>query len=168
VVDAAANTLDRVGADGSVTVLTLFPNPPVSDAVPTCLDRGPDGALYVGELTGFGNAPGSAVVWRVVPGQKPTVWQSGFTTITGCGFGQNDSFYVTELQTHGLGSSDPTGDVIRIAANGTRTSLGQGKVFAPNGFVAGQDGSVFVSNWSIMPGTSSHGSPTGEVIRISG
>lgn len=167
VVDAGANTLDRIGPDGEVTVLAVFPNPPVSDAVPTCIDRGRDGALYVGELTGGGNAPGSAVVWRVVPGQQPDVWQSGFTNITGCGFGANGSFYVTEFQVGPLGSANPSGDVIRISKDGQRTSLGQGKVFLANGFLAGPDGSVYVSNWSVLTGTSTGGSPTGEVIRIS-
>jgi sugar lactone lactonase YvrE len=168
VVDAASNTLDRVGADGNVTIVALFPNPPVSDAVPTCVDRGEDGALYVGQLTGGGNAPGAASVWRVVPGQKPVKWQTGFTTITGCGFGKDGSFYVTEFQTAGLGAANPQGDVVKIAEDGTRTVLGNGQLFLPNGFLAGPDGSIYVSNWSVLPGKSSHGSPTGEVVRISG
>ena len=168
VVDAGSNTLDIVGADGRVKIIALFPNPPVSDAVPTCLDRGRDGALYVGELTGGGNTPGSANVYRVVPGQKPVVWQSGFTTITGCGFGADGSFYVTEFQTGGLGAPSPAGDVIRILKNGIRQTLGTGQLFLPNGFLAAKDGSIYVSNWSVMPGTSSQGSPTGQVVRISG
>ena len=147
-------------------MLAVFPNPPVSDAVPTCIDQGPDGALYVGELTGGGNPPGSAVVWRVVPGHKPQVWHSDFTNITGCGFGRDGSFYVTEFQTQSLGSHDPHGDVIRISPNGDRTSLGGGQIFLANGFAAGPDGSVYVSNWSVLPGTSPQGGPTGEVVRI--
>lgn len=167
VVDAASNTLDRVDRNGKVTVLALFPDPPVNDAVPTCLaERG--GAIYVGELTGGGNAPGAAVVWRVVPGQQPVAWQTGFSAITGCGFGANGAFYVTEFQTGGLGAPSPAGDVIRIARDGTRTTLGAGQLFLPNGFLAGKDGSIYVSNWSIMPGTSTGGSPTGQVVRISG
>jgi hypothetical protein len=167
VVDAASNTLDRVDSNGKVTVLAFFPNPPVSDAVPTCLAQR-DGVLYVGELTGGGNAPGAAVVWRVVPGHQPVAWQTGFSAITGCGFGANGAFYVTEFQTGGLGAPSPAGDVIRIARDGTRTTLGAGQLFLPNGFLAGRDGSIYVSNWSIMPGTSTGGSPTGQVVRISG
>jgi hypothetical protein len=167
VVDAASNTLDRVDSNGEVTVLAFFPNPPVSDAVPTCLAQR-DGALYVGELTGDGNAPGAAVVWRVVPGHQPVAWQTGFSAITGCGFGANGAFYVTEFQTGGLGAPSPAGDVIRIARDGTRTTLGAGQLFLPNGFLAGRDGSIYVSNWSIMPGTSTGGGPTGQVVRISG
>lgn len=50
VVDAASNTLDSVTRSGLVRQLAFFPNPAHSDAVPTCIDRGPDGALYIGEL----------------------------------------------------------------------------------------------------------------------
>ena len=46
VVDAGSNTLDRVSADGDVRVVKFIPNPPSSDAVPTCVARGRDGALY--------------------------------------------------------------------------------------------------------------------------
>ncbi len=166
VVDAGANTLDLVGENGRVSVLAVFPSPAVSDAVPTCIDQGPDGALYVGELTGGGNPPGSAVVWRVVPGHKPQVWHSGLSNITGCGFGPNGNFYVTEFQTQALGSPNPAGDVIRIAPNGTETSIGGGQIFLANGFAVGRDGAVYVSNWSVLPGTST-GGPTGEVVRIS-
>ena len=67
VVDAATNTLDHVTSDGTVEIVAFFPNPPVSDAVPTCLDRGPDGALYIGELTGGGNQPGP----RCLAGRHP-------------------------------------------------------------------------------------------------
>ncbi len=69
-------------------------------AVPTCLDKGPDGAIYIGELTGGGNAPGSSVVWRFAPGTNTlTKWATGLTTVTGCGFGPDGKFYATEFST---------------------------------------------------------------------
>jgi sugar lactone lactonase YvrE len=164
-VDAAANTLDSIDQDGTVHILAVFPDPPVSDAVPTCIDRGPDGALYIGQLTGVGNGPTAANVYRWTAQQGLKVWQSGFSAITGCGFGSDGSFYVTEFDTVGFPPTGPSGDVVRIAHNGTRTVLGSGQLFFPNGFAAGKDGSIYVSNWSILPGTSS-GGPTGEVVRI--
>jgi hypothetical protein len=45
VVDAATNTLDHVGSNGAVEIKAFIPNPPASDAVPTCVAQGPDGAL---------------------------------------------------------------------------------------------------------------------------
>jgi hypothetical protein len=167
VVDAAANTLDSIDRHGNIQILAVFPDPPASDAVPTCVAQGRDGALYIGELTGVGNGPGSADVFKFTTGGGLTVWQTGFSAITGCGFGSDGSFYVTELDTVGFPPSGPPGgDVVRIAPNGTRTVLGTGQLFFPNGFAAGPDGAIYVSNWSILPGSDPHGGPTGEVVRI--
>src|SRR5207237_1776721 len=109
VVDAATNPLDHVSSDGDIKVVAFFPNPPISDAVPTCLDRGPDGALYIGELTGGGNGPGASIVWRYAPGEATplTQWATGLTAVTGCGFGANGQFYAVEFSTDGLEAASP-------------------------------------------------------------
>jgi hypothetical protein len=158
VVDAGANTLTEVKRNGAVNVLAFFPVPAgaQSDAVPTCVARGPDGAFYVGELLGGFYSPGHARVWRVVPGHAPTVWATGLTTVQGCGFGQDGAFYATEFETAGLNegpTADPAGDVVRIDQHGNRTHLGVGKLFFPSGFAAGSDGAIYVSNCSIAPAT---------------
>lgn len=166
VADAASNTIDAVRSNGSIRVVAFIPNPPVSDSVPTCLDRGPDGALYVGELTGGGNGPGASIVWRVVPGQQPTQWASGLTAVTGCGFGADGQFYATELSTLGLENAAPgTGAVVRVPAHSTSPTPIAGELSFPSGFAAGSDGSLYVSNWSIAPANTG-GGPTGEVVRI--
>jgi hypothetical protein len=68
VIDAAGNNLLRVSPHGEISTLAVFPQrlvdaPPSPglpmgtqlpmDAVPTSVAVGPDGAFYVGELTGF-------------------------------------------------------------------------------------------------------------------
>jgi hypothetical protein len=155
VADAGANTLVRVKWNGKVRVLDFFPVPAQaqSDAVATCVARGPDGALYVGELLGGFHTPGHARIWRVTAHHAPTVWARGLTTVQGCGFGSDGAFYATEFQTEGLGAQNPAGDVVRITKNGHRTHLGVGKLFFPSGFAAGPDGSIYVSNCSIAPAT---------------
>ena len=166
VADAASNTLDEVDSrTGSEKILAFVPNPPHSDAVPTCVAEGPDGALYVGQLTGAGNGAGVANVYRWTAATGLKVWQTGFSAITGCGFGKDGSFYVTELDKVGFPPiGPPGGDVIKIAKNGTRTTLGTGQLFFPNGFAAGDDGAIYVSNWSVRPGSGA--GPHGQVVRI--
>ena len=174
VADAGANILVQVKRNGAAKVLAFFPVPAgsQSDAVPTCVARGPDGALYVGELLGGFYTPGHARIWRVVPGHAPKVWATGLTTVQGCGFGRDGAFYATEFQTSGLNESpqgNPAGDVVRIDRHGHRTHLGVGKLFYPSGFAAGPHGSVYVSNCSIAPATGLGPqlcSTGGQVVRI--
>jgi sugar lactone lactonase YvrE len=156
VIDAGANTLVDVHRNGAAKVIAFFPVPKgsQSDSVPTCVARGPDGALYVGELLGGFYSPGHARIWRVVPGHAPKVWATGLSTVQGCGFGHDGAFYATEFQTGGLNegpTANPAGDVVRIDRHGHRTHLGVGKLFYPSGFAAGRDGSIYVSNCSIAP-----------------
>jgi hypothetical protein len=166
VIDAASNTLDEVRPNGAISVIAFFPSPRVSDAVPTCIDRGPDGAFYVGELTGGGNGKGASVLWRVVPGQQPEAWATGLTAVTGCGFGSDGQFYATEFSTLGFELFTPgTGAVVRVPAHSTsQTSIASGLSF-PGGFAAGPNGAIYVSNWSIAP-ANSIGHPSGEIVRI--
>jgi hypothetical protein len=171
VVDAASNTLDHVTAEGDVEVVTFFPNPPMSDAVPTCLARGPDGALYVGELTGSGNQPGASVVWRVDTNEEhptPTIWARGLTAVTGCGF-VDGRFYATEFSTLGADNAAPgTGAVVRVPAQSTSPVVVASGLSFPNGF-ASNEASIYVSNWSISPAVIPAGGPPfqpGEVVRI--
>ena len=171
VVDAASNTLDSVSPQGHIEVVAFFPNPASSDAVPTCVDRGPDGALYVGELTGGGNVPGSSVVWRVdtsKPHPTPTMWAGGLTAVTGCGF-VGGTFYATEFSTLGLDNAAPgTGAVVRVAPNSTAPETVVDGLSFPNGFL-GSGSSIYVSNWSVSPAVIPAGGPPfqpGEVVRI--
>ncbi|MEO3938622.1 ScyD/ScyE family protein [Dermatophilaceae bacterium Soc4.6] len=166
VADAGANLIAKVDDQGRVSTLTYLPVPAgaVTDAVPTCIAKAPDGSFYVGELLGGDYAPGHARVWRIANGVASVKW-SGFTGIQGCGFDDSGNFYATEFQANGMFGPDPSGALIKVAPNGTRTTLGAGQLSFPSGF-AYDDGAVYVSNWSIMP-ASNGGGPTGEVVRIS-
>ena len=168
VVDAGSNTIDRVTPANRVHVLRFIPNPPASDSVPTCLDKGPDGAIYIGELTGGGNAPGASVVWRYAPATNSlTKWATGLTAVTGCGFGHDGKFYATEFSALGLDNAAPgTGRVVRVPAHSTKPVTVIGGLSFPGGFAAGPDGSLYVSNWSIATANAAGGAPTGSVVRI--
>ena len=175
VADAGANLLARVGAKGAVRTVAYFQVPKGSptDAVPTCVAQGPDGALYVGELLGGDFAPGHARVWRVAwsgGAWHAKVWLRGFTTIQGCGFDKWGNFYATEFQTGGLNedpTASPLGDVVKVTPSGKRTHLGTGQLFWPSGFAAGPNGSIYVSNCSISPGSGFGPRPHGgQLVRI--
>ena len=71
-----------MAANGHVSTIATFPRvtiPFPRDAVPTGVALGPDGAYYVPTLTGFPFTAGTAAVYRVVPGQAPTVYASNLT-----------------------------------------------------------------------------------------
>jgi len=170
VVNAAANTLDTVNAKGKIVRRAFFPNSGSSDAVPTCVAKGSGGNLYIGEL-----APGAAknkgVIFRYnIAKHHVSVWQQRFNVVDGCGFDKAGNFYAVEFQATGFnpGAGNPAGDVIEISPSGKRTVLGAGKLDYPQGFATDSQGNVYVSNWSIMPGTpSAAGAPTGQIVRIS-
>jgi hypothetical protein len=166
VADAAANTIDWISESGKVKVVAFIPNPPASDAVPTCIAKGRDGALYVGQLTGGGNGPGAADIWRVEPWDGDvTKWATGLTAITGCGFDTDGDFYAVEFSTLGFESFAPeTGALVRVPPHSTSPITVVSKLSFPNGFAA-RPHEIYLSNWSIAPAAGSHGA-TGEVLRI--
>jgi sugar lactone lactonase YvrE len=169
VVDAGANALFDVRGK-RVRLLALIPKNGRAQAVPTSIAVGPDGAYYVGELAeGAGN--GKARVLRVVPGEKATVFARGFTAITGLAFGPDGSMYVTQLTTD-LRKFAPTGVVVKVAPDGTRTTLGKGALTFPAGAAVGPDGALYVSNFSTLPAKTPKRSPFkgagGQVVKITG
>jgi hypothetical protein len=173
VADAGANDLLRVANNGSISVLATFPDrlvdappflglPPGTqipmDAVPTSVAQGPDGALYVGQLTGFPFPVGGANVYRVVPGQDPEVFVGGFTNIIDIAFDKDGTLYVLEIFHNGLLSGDPTGALIRVDEDGTQHVVMSTGLFTPGG-LALRKGSAYVSNCGTCAGD-------GEVLRI--
>jgi hypothetical protein len=154
---------------------------PVSDAVPTCVAQGPDGYLYVGILAfganfarldpnappNWASLPPQSKVYRVNPNgaevflTEADVWASGFNPITACGF-HGAALYLTEYATQDSGYA--TGDVVRVQVKadgsaGTRTTLGAGALYQPNGLAFDGGGKVYVSNYSISSGG-------GQVVRV--
>ncbi|GAA1885586.1 hypothetical protein GCM10009687_62630 [Asanoa iriomotensis] len=167
-VDAGGNTLLTIGQRGAVSTLAVFPNRMVAgpsggrvsmQAVPTSVVRGPDGAFYVGQLTGFPFPVGGARVYRVVPGQQPTVVARGFTNIVDIAFDRQGRLLVLEIAKNGLASGDQTGALIRVDRRGNHTELVPGRLTAPGGLAVGADGSLFVTNHSTSAGR-------GELLRI--
>src|SRR4051812_3372022 len=122
VVDAGGNSLLRVRRSGEISTVAVFrdrlvtpppgmdlPDPFPMQAVPTNVVVGPDGALYVSQLTGFPFPVGAANIYRVEPGSEPQVYASGLTNVTDLAFDGDGNLYVVEFAANGLASGDPTG-----------------------------------------------------------
>jgi hypothetical protein len=180
-IDAAANDLLWIAPKGRVSVVTVFPTqnqkltpsaaqrlgaPGVKSlniqSVPSCITVGPDTALYVGELTGRPFAPGSARVWRVVPGKRPSVYAAGFTNITDIAFAGKD-LLVLEAAKDGLWNPPWSGALIRVAPNREKTVLAAAGLVAPTGLAVAKD-AIYVANYGFYPGSGP--GPHGEVVRI--
>jgi hypothetical protein len=171
VIDAASNTLDSVDAKGAIRRLAFFPNAGKSDAVPTCIAKGPGNALYAGQLAP-GAAPNQGKIYRYsLSTGRLTVWKTGFNVVDGCGFDQAGNFYAVEFQAHGFNpgpTGNPAGEIVKISRHGKRSVLGAGSLFFPQGFAVDPKGNIYVSNWSIMTSTPVRpGGPTGEIVKIS-
>jgi hypothetical protein len=181
VIDAAGNDLLQVSPNGKVSLLAVFPTqairltaaerrqhrppaPPVLpvQSVPSALAVGPDGALYVGELTGWPYRIGSARIWRIAPGHKPTVFARGFTNISDLAFDGKD-LLVLEITSKGIQNPASTGELIRLSPGGKRTILASKGLVFPTGVAVGK-GWIYISNYGTYPGTGP--APHGELVRL--
>jgi hypothetical protein len=178
VADAGANAIFEVRTNGQIRTLATFPArmvaappflglPPGSNipmqAVPTTVVQGPDGWLYVGQLTGFPFPVGGANIYRVPSqGGTPEVAATGFTNIIDMAFDRYGTLYVLQI---GNGLAAPggpplsaPGKLIRVNPGGTQTVI-YANLFYPGGLAIGPDGAAYVTNFGIVPGG-------GQVVRI--
>jgi len=177
IVDAAANDLLRLSPAGKLSVLAVFPTQTervaagvvskkaatvTVQSVPTSVAVGPDGALYVGELTGYPFAVGKARIWRVVPGHEPALYATGFTNISGLAFEGKD-LLVLELASKGLRDAGSPGALIRLSPSGRRSLIVSAGLVAPTG-IAVAGGKIYISNYGTSAGTGS--GRHGEVVSL--
>jgi hypothetical protein len=174
VVDAGGNSLLYAAANGMVETLAVFPSqpnpafpsspplppfPPTVESVPTSVARGPDGALYVGELTGFPFVQGLARIFRVVPGQDPEVVCGGFKAIIDIEFAPDGSLLVVEHATDGFFFPPGSGKLSRLnLSDCSRTPLLTG-LNRPTSVAVGPDGAIYVTNNGVTAGA-------GQVLRV--
>ena len=182
VADSAGNDLLLVDQDGSISTLAVFPTQPIEltkrevrqirkpstfhtlrvQSVPTCVTVGPDGALYLGELTGWPFRAGKARVWRVEPGHAPTVFADGFTTISDIAFA-GDRLLVLEMTTRGLLDASSPGSLISVSPGGKRTVVLTTGLASPTGLAVGTD-RIYIANHGSSPGAGPE--PHGEIVSL--
>jgi hypothetical protein len=168
VADAAGNDVLGVNFKKKISTLGVFPDtqvlaPPFlglpagamipMQAVPTTVAVRPkDPNIYVGQLTGFPFPVGGAAVWALAPDGTATPYATGFTNIVDIAWGPKGSLYVLEITSNGLLSGDPTGALIRVWPNGTKTTVASTGLVTPTGVAIAHDGTVYVTNYGTSAG----------------
>lgn len=170
VADAGGNSIVHVAYDGDVSLVAVLPFrevdvPPFFGAppgaqmpmepVPTDLVRGPDGALYISELTGFPFPPYSGRVYRLntaAAQPTPQVYATGFTMATGLDF-HGDQMFVTEFARDGVfvDEEDFAAGLTRVRTVGNNQRITAGGLLFATGIAVGPDDMVYVTNQGILP-----------------
>jgi hypothetical protein len=132
----------------ATSIATRIINNRAIESVPTCVTKGPDGAFYAGELTGFPYFPGVARILRFMPGQAPTVFATGFTNIIDCTFDDDGNLLVLEIAKFGLLNADQTGALFSVDNQGNKTELVSTGLTNPGGVAPAGDGVYYITNFT--------------------
>jgi sugar lactone lactonase YvrE len=167
VADAGANALVEIAANGRTSTFAVPPRvaPGDREAVPTSVTQGPDGALYVGQLTGFPFFQGSSSVLRIASdGSSLETYAGGFTAVVGVAFDAGGALYVLEVargQTPPFPPPNPglgQGQLVRQCP-GAAAEVLLDDLSYPGGIAIGPDQAVYLTNRGTSP-------DAGEVLRL--
>ncbi len=146
---SGANAILHVAADGTISPFAIFQNRenplfpkvggPTMQQVPTGLEWGPDGGLYVTTLTGFPFPEGGARVYRMadtnsdgdaLDSGETTIYAEGLTTATNLAFDADGSLLVTEFR--GFLREETPGRLVRVT-NGSISEVVAEPLLSPTG-----------------------------------
>ncbi|MCB0707074.1 MAG: ScyD/ScyE family protein [Saprospiraceae bacterium] len=175
IVDAAANAVLEIDADGNFSVLTVFPDfenptpvgPPYINIVPTNIVANGDGFL-VSCLTGFPFLEGAAQVFTVDSDGNNSNQLSDLTLLVDLDWDPNDgSLIILQLGSFDLmagGFVEASGRVIRDDLQGNRDTIAQDLPLL-SGMAVSSNGDIYVSDifggnvWRLPVGISGIHSP---------
>lgn len=176
--DAGGNDVMRLDHQGNLSLIAVFPDVMVDappwllpelppgvtqlpmEFVPTSIERGPDGAIYVSQLTGFPFPAGGSSIWRIGADGVPMQWATGLTNVTDLTFGPDGSLYAVQIADDGLTSeaSLTDGSLLRVGPGADNSEVIATGLFAPYG-VAVYKNHAYVTTGTVLPGG-------GEVVRF--
>jgi len=158
---SGANAVLHIDASGDISPFAIFPNRanplfpavggPTMDQVPTGLEVGPDGALYVTTLTGFPFPPEAARVYRLEDSSgdgdalddgETTIYAEGLTAATNLAFDLDGSLLVTEFSLNLL--AEAHGRLVRVV-DGAIAEVVAEPLITPTGVTVMGDGTILVS-----------------------
>jgi hypothetical protein len=164
IVDAAGNDLLEADSAGRIDWVATFPAQNGIQAVPTSVAVGPDGAYYVGELTGFPAPLGLSRIWRIAPGTHHarcgsdaacSVVATGFTSIIDLAFGPDGRLYVAQLDDSGWPAAEGgggTGGSVHACtvSTGTCQTVVSGIPILTS--IAFRGSTLWGAMWALVPG----------------
>jgi len=142
VLDTGGNSLMTWSETDGLQVVQTWPD----NSVPTSIEIGENGDLYVGHL-GAGLAPGAGKVEHWSNGELVESWD-GLTTVTDILL-DGDDLYAVQMFLFGEQGPGP-GNVVKLTSDGVQVV--QDNLPAPFGIAKGGDGSLFVTTGTIVMG----------------
>jgi hypothetical protein len=121
--------------------------------VPTNIVKGLDKAYYISTFTGFPFPEGGAKIYRLDADGQLTVFADGFTQLIDLAFDADGNLYVLQHMNQSGWKGKNEGSLIKIAPDGTRTTLLSGEgLEAPAALVIGSDNAFYLINQGGRPG----------------
>lgn len=170
VADAGSNALvvsrnsDWLYPGRDRTFAVLPPTAFGTEPVPTTVARGPDGSIYVGQLTGAPFFQGASTIYKVSrDGSSVTPYVTGLTAVVDMAFDGKGTLYIVEIASGfvpGPGADPGVGNgrLLRKRKNGPVEVVLDGLVF-PAGVAIDRHGDAYLTQFGIFPGG-------GQVIRV--
>jgi hypothetical protein len=129
------------------------------DFVPSGVETGPDGLLYVSEFTGYPFPEGKSRIFQIDKAGKLKVYLDGFTQIIDIKFDSQGNLYVLQYANQSVWKGNLTSSLIKVDKNKKRTTLANGTLQSATALAIGPDDSIYVTNKGDRPNQ-------GEVIKI--
>jgi hypothetical protein len=148
VTEANHGAVNRVDLDGSVTrVWNLVPT--LGHITPTAITAGPDGNLYVGNISPFPYLDGTAKVFQLTPDGHVSVFADNLTAVLGLQFDTQGRLYVLETFTgnvpHPPFLNPGSGRILRQTTGGGWETIVSG-LTNPTAMTFGPDQHLYVSH----------------------